>query len=387
MTDQPTNQKILFIYYKLFKAGGVARVLVSFANELVKQGNDITILLMISDTSSFFELDSRVKVIYLDTFSHWGFTKINVNLNKYTPKLPYKNNIKNYVYDFGQWEMLHKWINKNHQEYDVIISTWYKLSAQLALNKKANHKTIAWEHANFEVGGKLWNKLLRKYYKNLKAVVCINSPSLSYYKSINKQSFQIPNLIGEPFDSFNSDKIKDKKNTLIYVGRLDSDKNVTELLQILENVNLLDFSFKIIGDGPSKSALENVVNSSEKLKNTVEFLGSRKINEIYDELSKSKLFLFTSKTECLPTVLIEATLMANTLISYDCKYGPSDIIGANNGFLIPMHDQKMFQEKLQFLIDNSEDLDQLLYSSLKDSKKWSKEVILKQWDKILRNNE
>lgn len=382
MIDQSTK-RILFIYYKLFKAGGVARVLVSLANELVKQGNEVTILLMNSDTSSFFELDNRIKVIYLDTFSHWGFTKINVNLNKYAAKLPYKNNIKNYVYDFGQWEMLNKWINKNHQEYDVIISTWYKLSAQLALNKKANHKTIAWEHANFEVGGELWYNILRKYYKNLKAVVCINSPSLSHYKVINKQSFQIPNLIGEPFESFNSDKIIEKENTLIYVGRLDSDKNVIELLNILENINFRDFSFKIIGDGPSKKELENIVNSNDKLKNKVKFLGSRKINEIFDELSKSKLFLFTSKTEAFALVLVEAMMCGNALISYNCKYGPSDIVDENNGFLIPIHNKEMFQEKLQFLIDNSENLDQLLYSSLKDSKKWKKEEILNKWLTIL----
>ena len=57
MTNQPP-QKILFVYYKLFKAGGVARVLVSLANELVAKGNEVSIVIMISDTSSFFELDN-----------------------------------------------------------------------------------------------------------------------------------------------------------------------------------------------------------------------------------------------------------------------------------------------------------------------------------------
>ena len=94
MTNQ-SPKKILFVYYKLFKAGGVARVLVSLAKELVAKGNDVSIVIMINNTDSFFELDKRVKIIVIDTFSHWGFQKINVNLNKYLPKLPYKNNIKN----------------------------------------------------------------------------------------------------------------------------------------------------------------------------------------------------------------------------------------------------------------------------------------------------
>ena len=381
MTNQPP-QKILFVYYKLFKAGGVARVLVSLANELVAKGNEVSIAIMISDTSSFFELDKRVNIIVIDTFSHWGFQKINVNLNKYLPKLPYKNNIKNYVYDFGQWEMLHKWMNKNHQDYDVIVSSWYKLSAQLALNKKVRHKTIAWEHANFEVGGKLWFDILRKYYKNLKSVVCINSNSLQHYKSINKNSYLIPNLIGEPFESFDQNLIAQKENTLIYVGRLDQDKNVGEILDIINQVDLNDFQLKIIGDGPSRNDLENKLNSNENLKDKVQFLGSQSISEIYKELTKSKIFLFTSKTECLPTVLIEANLMSNALISYNCNYGPSDIVDESNGFLIPKSDQKQFIEKLQFLINQPEELNTILRTSSRNSYKWRKKEILEQWDLI-----
>ena len=381
MTNQPP-QKILFVYYKLFKAGGVARVLVSLANELVAKGNEVSIAIMISDTSSFFELDKRVNIIVIDTFSHWGFQKINVNLNKYLPKLPYKNNIKNYVYDFGQWEMLHKWMNKNHQDYDVIVSSWYKLSAQLALNKKVRHKTIAWEHANFEVGGKLWFDILRKYYKNLKSVVCINSNSLQHYKSINKNSYLIPNLIGEPFESFDQNLIAQKENTLIYVGRLDQDKNVGEILDIINQVDLNDFQLKIIGDGPSRNDLENKLNSNENLKDKVQFLGSQSISEIYKELTKSKIFLFTSKTECLPTVLIEANLMSNALISYNCNYGPSDIVNESNGFLIPKSDQKQFIEKLQFLINQPEELNTILRTSSRNSYKWRKKEILEQWDLI-----
>ena len=380
MTNEP--QKILFVYYKLFKAGGVARVLVSLANELVAKGNEVSIVIMISNTSSFFELDKRVNIIVIDTFSHWGFQKINVNLNKYLPKLPYKNNIKNYVYDFGQWEMLHKWMNKNHQDYDVIVSSWYKLSAQLALNKKVRHKTIAWEHANFEVGGKLWFDILRKYYKNLKSVVCINSNSLQHYKSINKNSYLIPNLIGEPFESFDQNLIAQKENILIYVGRLDQDKNVGEILDIINQVDLNDFQLKIIGDGPSRNDLENKLNSNENLKDKVQFLGSQSISEIYKELTKSKIFLFTSKTEAFALVLLEAMMMANVLISYDCNYGPSDIVNESNGFLIPKSDQKQFIEKLQFLINQPEELNTILRTSSRNSYKWRKKEILEQWDLI-----
>ena len=107
------------------------------------------------------------------------------------------------------------------------------------------------------------------------------------------------------------------------------------------------------------------------------------IEEIYKELSRSKIFLFTSKKECLPTVLIEANLCSNALIAYDCPFGPSDIINDKNGFLVPLHDQKTFQEKLTYLIQNEEELNRLMETSCKESKKWRKTAIIEQWKKIL----
>ncbi|WP_300673821.1 glycosyltransferase [Soonwooa sp.] len=373
------SKKILFIYYKLFKPGGVARVLTSLANELCEAGYDVSILVLMEDKSSFFPLNPKIKILSIDTFSHWGFRKVNVNIDKYFPKIPGRKSIKNYIYDFGQWEMLAKWLKQNHQNYDLIISSWYKLSSQISRNKTIAAKTIAWEHANFEVGGKLWKDLLRKNYKNFKAVVCLNSPSLAHYKQINNNAFLIPNLIGLPFENFNPEKISDKQNDLIFVGRLDNDKNVQETLEILNKTDLQSFKFKIIGDGPAKHQLEKQIQNLPSLQNKVELLGAKNLDEIYSALSLSKIFLFTSKTECLPTVLIEANLTGNAIISYDCKYGPSDIVSQENGFLIPFGDQTDFAEKLQSLINNEEQLKQLNSGSYTFSKKWQKDKIIQKW--------
>ena len=63
-------------------------------------------------------------------------------------------------------------------------------------------------------------------------------------------------------------------------------------------------------------------------------------SEILEELKKSKIICMTSFKEGLPTILIEGLFTSNALVSYDCNYGPSDIITEKNGFLIPLHDQK-----------------------------------------------
>ncbi len=60
------SKKILFIYYRLFKAGGLTKVLVNLCNELVNSGYDVTILIMLNDKSTFYYLDKRVKIEIVD---------------------------------------------------------------------------------------------------------------------------------------------------------------------------------------------------------------------------------------------------------------------------------------------------------------------------------
>jgi hypothetical protein len=132
---------------------------------------------------AFLPLNSNIKVHNIDTFSHWAWKicEFNVKHLRFIPKI---RNINAYIYHIGVFLMLRNW-RKNHQNYDIIISAWYKLSSFLALNKKASKKTIAWEHVTYETGG-FFKDTLRRYYKNLKGIVCINSPAIEYYQTIIK---------------------------------------------------------------------------------------------------------------------------------------------------------------------------------------------------------
>lgn len=365
------------------KPGGVARVMINLANELCERNYDVSILFLIKAENTFYEINPKIKIQTLNSFDHWGFKKINPFLDKYFKKLPHRFKIKKYIYDFGQWDLLNKWLKDNHQKYDTIISCWYKLSAQIATNKLIAKKTIAWEHSNFQVGGKIWGDLLRPKYRNLFAIVCINKASFHYYKTLNKNALLISNIIGEPFESITSIDFSKKKNQLVYVGRLDEEKNVGSLIDVISKTELRDFTFKIIGDGPELENLKNMTNS-KNLHSKIFFTGRLSIDEIKNELLASKVFLFMSKKECLPTVLLESLFTGTSIISYDCEFGPSDIINTDNGFLIPMNDSKLFIEKLQNLI-NSTSLDQLNISTFEDAKHWTKEEVLRKWNTIINH--
>ena len=293
-----------------------------------------------------------------------------------------RNNINAYIHHIGVFLMLRNWMRKNHQNYDTIISAWYKLSSFLALNKKASKKTIAWEHVTYETGGILFKDTLRKYYKNLKGIVCINSPAIEHYKQYNKTYF-IPNIIGEPFENQEKINFKDKENFISFVGRLDREKNVIALLEIFKESKIpTDWKLQIIGDGSERKNLEQFVEKNQ-LQERIIFYGTKTSEEILKLLRRSKIFGFTSLKEALPTVLVEAMFCSNAIISYNCNYGPSDIVKNNSGFLIDVNNKEDFIQKLEMLTNSDEKLEKMMESASKEAQNWKQNEILKKWQEII----
>ena len=375
------KKRILLVYYKLFKPGGVAKVLTNLANSLSEEGYTVEILLLMSKRDHFYPLNSNIKVHNIDTFSHWAWKICEFN-NTHLRFIPKRNNINAYIHHIGVFLMLRNWMRKNHQNYDTIISAWYKLSSFLALNKKASKKTIAWEHVTYETGGLLFKDTLRRYYKNLKGIVCINSPAIEHYKQYNKTYF-IPNIIGEPFENQEKINFKDKENFISFVGRLDREKNVIALLEIFKESKIpADWKLQIIGDGSERKNLEHFVEKNQ-LQDRVIFYGTKTSEEILKLLRRSKIFGFTSLKEALPTVLVEAMFCSNAIISYNCNYGPSDIVKNNSGFLIDVNNKEDFIQKLEMLTNSDEKLEKMMESASKEAQNWKQNEILKKWQEII----
>jgi len=358
--------------------------MLNLANELCEQNYEVNILFLMKGDHTFYEINPKIKIHTLHSFGHWGISKISPLLDKYLNNFKYRFNLKKYLYDFGQWDIMMKWLKKNHHDYDVILSSWYKLSSQIAVNKDIAKKTLAWEHSNFNVGGKIWGDILRKKYKNLAGIICINQASTAYYQHLNSNVNLIPNIVGEPFENISKIDFDLKENKLIYVGRLDHEKNVKTIIDIISETDLKDFQLKIIGDGPETDSLKQQIKA-KNLESKIILTGRLPIDKIREELLKSKIFLFTSTNEAFGMVLLEAMFCGNALISYNCNYGPSDLINEKNGFLIPMNDKKQFQEKLQNLIDSPYILSNIMKSSFEESLHWRKEKTLVQWEEILNN--
>lgn len=379
------NKKILFIYYQNIKANGISKVLANLTSELADSGYNVEILFLMAPHKDFYDINPKVKKHYIDSFAHPSAKQGKYILEKFK-FVPKVYNIYSYFYDLGSYKVLKQWLQENHQNYETIVSCWYKLSSMLSLDKEVGQKTIAWEHMSYKSGGLFWNTGLRRYYKNLRTIVSTNIPGEKHYKEINKNSLTIYNLMDNEIDNQRYIEPGQKKNIISVVARLDPEKNISEFIDIISQVNLPeDWKVVIIGSGREEKRIRQEV-IDKNLTSKIELLGSRSMEEVYELLISSKINCLTSTVEALPTILIQAMFFSNALIAYDCNYGPSDIISEGNGFLIPLHDKNKFIQELQTLTNNKEALDALMKSSYEESRKWKKEKIAQEWKKILQKN-
>ena len=99
------KKRILLVYYKLFKPGGLPRVFTNLANELVENGYDVDILLMMREQADFYPVHPKIKRHNIDTFSHWAWKICEFNI-KYLKFIPKIRNINAYIYHIGVFLML-----------------------------------------------------------------------------------------------------------------------------------------------------------------------------------------------------------------------------------------------------------------------------------------
>jgi glycosyltransferase involved in cell wall biosynthesis len=117
---------------------------------------------------------------------------------------------------------------------------------------------------------------------------------------------------------------------LISIGRLSKEKGYERVLGSLAPLSL-DFSYLIIGDGPLKSNLKNIVEEMG-LSSKVEFLDFT--SNVKSYLEESDLYLQGSYVEGFPNALLEAVSTGLPCVVFNAPGGTKEIVRQGfNGFL------------------------------------------------------
>lgn len=206
--------------------------------------------------------------------------------------------------------------------------------------------------------GKIHDILRKVLYPKAKGVIVQTQKALDIYKRMYAQThFKV---IGNPIRPIPARAVT-KENVIVMVGRYIQSKQQNVLIEIFSQLNAPDWKLVLVGYDHLKQqnqhqweALAKDLNVSER----VIFAGKQEDVEHY--YLSSKIFAFTSASEGFPNVIGEAMSAGLPVVSFDCVAGPSDmIVEGENGFLIPLNDKKRFAEKLQFLIDNPDQIESM----------------------------
>ena len=146
---------------------------------------------------------------------------------------------------------------------------------------------------------------------------------------------------------------------ILSVGRLVPLKEHATLLRAFaEVVDSRPARLIILGEGPERqnlSALAERLNISQYL----DMPGFR-VNP-FAYMSKSNVFVLSSRYEGLPTVVIEAMASGTPVVSTDCRSGPREILENGKwGHLVPVGDWHAMAEAILDTLDNPIPSDHLI---------------------------
>ncbi|KCY84447.1 glycosyltransferase, partial [Acinetobacter baumannii] len=170
---------------------------------------------------------------------------------------------------------------------------------------------------------------------------------------------------------------------IVTIGRLTDQKNYIHLLQAWKKIyqSIPDWQLNIYGEGEHEEMLQDYIKQ-HSLKNVSLKGSTSNVKEVYEQ---SSFFVMSSKYEGLPMVLIEAQSFGLPIVSYNCPYGPSDVIrDSKNGFLVEDQNVEELAAAILKLALSPQLLEQFSQSSLLNAKKYQPEQILKIWiEKVL----
>ena len=358
------GQKTICLINQDLNVGGAQRYISNLANFLSEKGYTIHILLL-NDKPVFFKLHKNIEIWQ----PHFTDTKSTYRKVKYLFKL-----IK---YIRGSLKKINPDIIFNTAAPSFILCSTLGLSYPIYISIRCNpNNTKLIEILNIPL---FFRRIL---YKRIKGIVA----QTKFASEVLKRQMEhvnimvVPNSLGER-QYFNSAK----KDQIISVGRLVKSKGFDYLIHAFALAYQPGWKLLIVGDGPEKENLQNLISRLEITK-YVELVGFK--NNIGELLFQSKIFAFTSLTEGFPNALLEAIGTPLPCISFDCQSGPSDMIqDGENGFLIPLKDTDQFAVKLNLLMKNKDLRDRFMLQALRTSEKYEQQVIGALYIRLIFENE
>jgi GalNAc-alpha-(1->4)-GalNAc-alpha-(1->3)-diNAcBac-PP-undecaprenol alpha-1,4-N-acetyl-D-galactosaminyltransferase len=201
----------------------------------------------------------------------------------------------------------------------------------------------------------LFNTSLRKiFYPRAAGIIAQTAKAREIYSSeIKNKNIRV---IGNPIREIRVSDEPEKQNIVLMVGRLIESKHQDKLIEMFARVSPPDWKLMLVGyDHLKQQNMARLKTLARDLDvdSRVIFMG--KMDNIEEIYLKSSVFAFTSSSEGFPNAIGEAMAAGLPVVAFDCVAGPAEMIkDGHNGFLVPLFDYELFQEKLEVLMTDKD---------------------------------
>lgn len=346
--------KITFIIATL-NSGGAERVLVTLANALCED-HEVRII-KFHPEPSFYPLDARVGL-------------------KTLPQFRFDSLYHKIASRFKKFFALRAALKEAAAEVFVSFLDTTNIACIAA---KIGLKTplIISEHSNEAyLKPQIWRLLRRLSYPHAAALTVLGSSDKAYYEGFVGRV----RLLYNPchFSALERKENFEKKNSVLFIGRLDENKNPAMFLRA---VSLLDENlrrgceFLIAGEGALREGLEILAKNSNI---PVRFLG--RVEDIAALYESARVLCLCSFVEGLPTVLIESLYFEVCRISSRYHDGAADLIeDEKDGLLVGVDDERALAEALTRVLGDENLRQKLVQNAKKRQGDFEINGIKKQW--------
>ena len=278
---------------------------------------------------------------------------------------------------------------------DIILTTAYSLEVVKELFEvHANSKLIIESHETCSsvikeyaykshsfmlLLAKLYDKYNLKYVNHFDRLITLTQgDAVEWYKHIFVPIEVIPNpLTDYPFSL--TDKSENTSFRIISAGRLEEVKGFDRLVKafaIIED-KCPKWHVDIFGKGNCEGELRKLI-ASYHLDNRIKILPPT--NNIYSEYLNSDFYVLSSHHEGLGMVLLEAMACGIPCVSFDCDYGPKEVIDdGNTGLLVENGNIEKLSQSILWMIEHRNERIRMGENARKAVKRYQIDDIMQQW--------
>lgn len=372
--------------------GGIERVAINYMDILISQGHEIDVIILNSNVDEIVkEIPKQCNVIFtnfpktLCPEAYWTFAKKH-NWGKYIfPVIYFILSILTPVF---------RLFKGRREKYDraIAFSGHYNDLTYVSHYINAD-KRFCWLHGGV-TGYLLISPGYYFLYKKIKNLVVLSKDYQENAMISNKldgcnitKMYNPVSITARSLDKQKIEKLKkDYGEFMLMVGRFSSQKDqrtVINAIKILKTKYKRTMKMVFVGDGPTKKSIEKYATDCE-ISDLVIFEGTK--SDVQNYYKAAKIFVHSSPSEGLPTVLLEAMSFGVPIVATDSKPGVREILGENEyGLISPIKDPEIMALNMNKLLSDNILYEAYIKKGLERIEDFKPEVISEQLKLLLKD--